>query len=153
MSDLKTLYVSRKVLNGEVLLDWAKQEGFKNLLDPSELHVTIAFSKKAVDWDQFEPRKTKLYMNILRSEVKPLGGEGAVVVKFNSNILSKRWKEFVDGGCSWDFDGYQAHVSFTYDGTDIDTTKVKQFKGELEFGHEIFKEVDLNWKAKAKREE
>ena len=152
MSNLKTLYVSRKVVNGEVLLDWAKNQGFKNLLEPSDLHVTIAFSRKAVDWSQFEPRKTKLSMNILRSEVKALGGEGAVVVKFNSKILSNRWKDFIDGGCSWDFDGYQSHVSFTYDGTDLDLSKVEPFKGELEFGHEIFKEVDLNWKAKVKKE-
>jgi hypothetical protein len=146
----KTLYVHRPLLNGNDIIKWAKQQGFKKTLLPSDMHVTIAFSKNSVDWKQFTPKNTRITIEVNDSIIKPLGDEGAVVLKFDSNILQKRWAEFRKGGASWDWPEYQPHVSISYNGNGLDLKKMKPYRGKLIFGPEIFKEVDLGWKDKVK---
>lgn len=152
---MQTLYVKRSLLNYEEYISWAKQQGFADILKGEDLHVTIAFSKSLVNWTNFEPA-TNNYVNesnIDNRMVTPLGDEGAVVLKFYSPTLQVRWRHFINGGCSWDYSSYQPHVSVTYSGLNVDLTKVKPFSGKLIFGPEIFKEVDLNWKAKLNKNE
>jgi len=150
LQNLKTLYVYRPLLNADEIIKWAKGEGFEKTLPPNELHVTIAFSKEKMDWSSFKPENNKLIVRKGKRSVALLG-EKAAVVKFESNILQKRWKQFIDGGASWDWDKYQPHVSITYDGKDIDLSKIKPYNGELIFGPEQeFKEVDLDWDKKVK---
>lgn len=144
----KTLYVNRPLLNVDEFVSWAKNAGFKNTLKEKDFHATIAFSKKAVNWDVFHPQNNKITISGGKRTVSPLGDEGAVVLKFESTELYKRWKEFLTGGCSWDYDSYQPHVSITYDGSSIDLKKIEPYNGKLIFGPEVFKEVDLNWKSK-----
>ena len=145
---MKTLYVHRSLINAEHFIKWAKDQGFEKTLDPEDLHVTIAFSKKEVDWSKWEPKNNNITVTGWERKVGPLGDEGAVVLHFESPSLQDRWKEFKDGGCSWDWDGYKPHVSITYKGNDIDLSKVNPYNGPLIFGPEEFKEVDLNWKDK-----
>jgi len=42
----KTLYVDRKLINGDEFIEWANSQGFTKTLEPNDLHATIAFSKK-----------------------------------------------------------------------------------------------------------
>lgn len=152
MQNLKTLYVHRPLLNAKELLKWAESQGFEKILDPSDMHVTIAFSKDEVNWNQFKPRESKITIKLNSSTTKQLG-EDAIVVAFDSDLLQKRWKEFRDGGCSWDWPSYQPHVSITYHGSNLNLKNVKPYTGTLVFGPEIFKEVDLDWKEKVKNEQ
>jgi hypothetical protein len=46
---------------------------------------------------------------------------------------------------SHDFDEYQPHVTITYEGSDLDLSKVEPYRGELVFGPEIFAEVVDDW--------
>lgn len=147
----KTLYVHRKLINGKEFVRWAKRQGFKNILDADDLHVTIAFSKKQIDWTNLTPKKNTLKLMGGTRSVIPLGNEGAVVLKFASNKLQEGWQYYIDHGASWDWDSYKPHVSITYDGTDVDLKKVKPFTGDMFFGPEIMKEVDLEWKSKVKK--
>jgi 2'-5' RNA ligase len=151
MQNLKTLYVYRPLLNAKELEKWAESQGFEKILDPSDMHITIAFSKENVDWKNFKPRNSRVSIKLNSSTIKQLG-EDAVVVAFDSDILQKRWKEFKDGGCSWDWPTYQPHVSITYHGSKLDLKKLKPYNGELVFGPEIFKEIDPDWKEKVKDE-
>lgn len=146
----KTLYVDRPLLNGEQLVEWARKAGFDKVLDPSDMHVTIAFSRGVVDWANFKPKTDTLrVLSTDNRSMIPLGDKGAVVLKFSSSRLQSRWKEFVDGGCSWDYPGYQPHITITYNG---DTEKVDKtpYNGPLIFGPERFKEVELDWEKKVK---
>ena len=147
----KTLYVHRKLINGKEFVRWAKRQGFKNILDADDLHVTIAFSKKQIDWTNLTPKKNTLKLMGGTRSVIPLGNEGAVVLKFTSNKLQEGWQYYIDHGASWDWDSYKPHVSITYDGTEVDLKKVKPFTGDMIFGPEIMKEVDLEWKGKVKK--
>ena len=152
MQNLKSLYVYRPLLNTEEFIDWAKKEGFEKTLPPEDMHVTVVFSKEKMDWSPFSPEKNKLIVKKGKRSLA-LFGEKAAVLKFESNVLQKRWNQFIDGGASWDWDKYQPHVSITYDGKDIDLSKIKPYNGELIFGPEQqFKEVDLDWDKKVKEQ-
>lgn len=141
----KMLYVNRPLLNGEDVVKWAKSVGFKTTLDPSEMHVTIAFSKEPVDWDQFEPAEKHLSIAGGKRSIRQFEG-GATVLVFESELLHKRWEEFKDGGASYDFPEYHSHVTISYKAEDLDVSKVDPYMGALKFGAEEFKVPDLDWK-------
>jgi hypothetical protein len=142
---VKTLYVSRPLNNGEEFIEWAKSQGFEKTLDESEFHVTIAFSRDKVDWDKIEEQTNTMTIEGGIRTVEPLGSDGAVVLKFKSEFLPKRWKEIKDLGASWDYEGYTPHVTITYKGTDIDLSQVKPFTGKIILGPETMTELDEDW--------
>ncbi len=152
----RTLYVHRPLKNADAVREWAKGQGFKTTLPAGDMHATIAFSKEPVDWngvpDGFDGEIVPASAdqeNGARS-VEQLGDKGAVVLRFESPDLASRWRQFRRAGASWDHDSYQPHVTITYDAGDVDLSKVEPYDGPLEFGEEVFAEVDSGWAAKAK---
>lgn len=146
-ADLRPLYASRKVANADQLLRWAKEQGFRTTLPAGDLHVTIAFSRTPLDWFAVGEAWSET-VTVLPGgprAVEPLGDKGAVVLKFKSSELEARWQQFRDAGASWDYDGYQPHVTLTYDPGDLDLAKVEPYLGKLEFGPEIFAPLDEDW--------
>lgn len=146
-TDPRPLYVYRRLKNARDLIAWAKRQGFKSTLPASDLHVTIAYSKRPVNWftmgadwstqvtvEEGGPRA-----------VDRLGTEGAVVLHFVSNDLKWRNEAMREAGASWDFEDYLPHVSFTYDPGDIDLTKVEPYTGKLIFGPEVFEMIEDGW--------
>jgi len=146
MSDPRPLYVSRPLINAGEFMDWALSQGFKNPSPMESFHTTIAYSKTAVDWDRFQIQNNIIRVSCGQRSVVPLGDKGAVVLKFRCPFLSNRWKEFTDGGCSWDWPTYQPHVTITYQGADVDLTQVHPFTKPLVFGPEVFAVLNPDWK-------
>jgi uncharacterized protein len=142
----KTLYVNRPLLNGHHIVEWAKSQGFKTTIDPSDMHATIAFSKQPVDWNKIEPLKGDFILRGAMGTVKQFDNS-ATVMTFKSGRLSQRWNEFIKAGASWDWPEYQPHITISYKADNIDPSKVRPFEGTLWFGPEKFKEVDLDWKS------
>lgn len=153
---MKTLYVKRKLLNASELIEWAKKVGFETTLEPDDMHITCAFSKEEVDWNDIHLDSAPHQVDLNSPdeyEIKPLGDKGAVVLKFSDEYLESRWKYFRKHGASWDYEGYQPHVSITYDGADMDVENIHKFSDmRLLFGPEIRAEVDLDWDKKLKEE-
>lgn len=149
----RTLYVQRKLLNAAELIAWAKGQGFESTLSADELHVTVAYSRTAVDWLKLgsgwgeEDGKLTVAAGGARI-VEPLGDKGAVVLLFTSSQLSWRHEEMIRNGASHDFPEYQPHVTITYAGGDVDLSKVEPYRGKLVFGPEIFEEIDEDWTGK-----
>lgn len=144
----RTLYVSRKLVNGAEFLAWAKGQGFTTTLAADDLHVTIAYSRQPLDWMKvgeswsFGDKNGNLTVNPGGARlVEPLGGEGAVVLLFNSSDLAWRHMAIREAGASWDHEGYQPHVTITYEPGDLDLSKVEPYRGKLVFGPEVFEEV------------
>ncbi len=143
----RPLYVRRKVTNGADILAWAKAQGFEVTVPADDLHVTIAYSRQALDWMKvggdwggrqdggltIAPGGARL--------VEPLGSEGAVVLLFNSSELAWRHMQIREAGASWDYEEYQPHVTITYAAGDLDLSKVEPYRGKIEFGPEIFEEL------------
>ncbi|QSR18420.1 anti-CBASS protein Acb1 family protein [Novosphingobium sp. KA1] len=154
----RPLYVQRKLLNGAALIAWAKANGFKSTLAADDLHVTVLYSKTAVDpmkmgesWSGDENGNIR---------VKPGGpraierfGENAVVLLFASWELESRHRSMVDAGGSHDFDEYHPHVTISFDVPDaFDLAALKPYAGALEFGPELFEPLNLDWKRKVTEE-
>jgi hypothetical protein len=133
------------------VIKWAKGQGFTTTVPADELHVTVLFSRTPVDWlkmgspwDQDDQGRLKVAPGGARV-IEPLGDKGAVVLLFNSSSLSWRHEEMVRNGASHDYDEYQPHVTITYEGSDLDLSKVEPYRGELVFGPEVFAEVEEDW--------
>jgi hypothetical protein len=157
---LKTLYCSRKLLNAKDVIEWAKAQGFKNVLEPKDMHVTIAYSKEKIDWsdmtdsfDHITSRKDGKKDDTKR-EVHAFGEDKkAIVLTFENADLHRRWEEFTEHfGASWDFPDYRPHVSITYDGLPegLKLSDIKPYEGELYFGPETMDEVNTDWKSNVK---
>lgn len=144
----KSLYVNRPLANAEEFIEWAKSQGFEKITEPADLHVTVLYSKGEVDWAQFELETDKLTVKGGKRKVEPLGDEGAVVLKFDTQHLQDRHDHFVDGGATHDYDSYKPHVTITYDGQGVDLGTVEPYAGPLIFGPEEFEEIDGEWKPK-----
>jgi phage-related protein (TIGR01555 family) len=150
----RSLYVSRKLLNGAELAKWAKAQGFETTLAPEDMHVTVLFSRTAVDWLKMgEGWGTEADGGVVVKAGGPRALEqfdgGAVVLQFASWSLSSRHDDMVRAGASHDYAEYIPHVTLSYalpEGVDLDA--IKPFTGELRFGPELFEPLDDDWKSK-----
>jgi len=149
----RTLYVSRKLLNADEVISWAKGQGFTTTQPAEDMHVTICFSRQPVDWmkvgeawNEDENGRMTVHAGGPRA-VEPLGDKGAVVLLFGASSLSYRHEGIKrETGASFDYSEYQPHVTITYDvPPDLDLEKVRPYRGKLVFGPEIFEEVNEDW--------
>lgn len=143
----RTLYVHRPVLNGSVILEWARSQGFRSTLDSDDLHVTIAFSRTPVDWMAMgQPWESEITIPEGGPRlVETLGPKGAVVLLIASSHLSWRHEEMKRAGASWDWPEYQPHITITYEGNGGDLKGVEPYQGEIVLGPEVFAEVVEDW--------
>jgi len=109
-----------------------------DLVSADEMHTTIAFSKKKVAWDDFTPDTKDLEITLENASIEKLGD--AIVIMFESKDLEKGWKKYIDGGASWDYEGYKPHISLSYN-ADQDISAVSTFSGKVSFGAEVFNEI------------
>lgn len=141
------LYVSRTLMPEAAapLRSWATAAGLVDVEPASEMHVTVAYSRAPVDWFQFGSWFAR------DSLMVPPGGPrrieefkgGVVVLRFTAPDLAERWREFRQGGCSWDFPSYSPHVTIAKGAGDADLGRLKAYTGALAFGPEEFAPLDL----------
>lgn len=139
-----TLYVKRNVENAEEIIEHFKNQGFEKTLTPQDLHVTVMLSKAEVEWPEMDDDSVVIHSTRDRL-VTPLGDKGAVVQKFYSKTLERRWKNLCEHGCSWDWPNYQPHVTITWDAGDIDLEKIEPYMGSIVLGPEIAEHVKEDW--------
>ncbi len=147
------LYVYRKLLNAADLIAWAREQGFKTTLPADDMHVTVLYSRSAVDpikmgeaWFGQDDGGLTVKAGGPRAIEKL--GEDAIALLFASSHLSWRHREMVEAGASHDYPDYQPHVTITYSAPDgIDLDAIKPFAGELRFGPEIFEPLNEDWKS------
>ncbi len=142
----RSLYVSRKVINGAEIIAWAKSQGFESAVPATDLHVTVAYSRNPVDWMKVGESwsgdgKGQLKIAPGGARLIDKFGEGAVVLLFNSSELAWRHVSIVEAGASWDWPDYQPHITFTYEPGSVDIDKVEPYRGAIELGPEIFEEL------------
>lgn len=144
----RPLYVSRKVKNVADIKAWAKSQGLPELQD--DLHVTVAFSRTAVDWikmgQDYRDFNGKGTGELVVSAggprvVEPLGDRTAVLMFANSD-LSWRNREMRDLGASWDYEDYHPHISLT--GEPVDLSNVEPYRGKIVLGPEIFEDLNID---------
>lgn len=147
-SDPRPLYVYRRLKNAKDVIAWAKSQGFTSTLAARDMHVTVTYSRRAVNWFSIGGLWTHGECEVAPGgprAVDKLGSDGAVVLHFNSSDLTWRNKEMREAGCSWDYPEYQPHLTLSYNGAPDDLSKVEPYQGKLEFGPEIFEPIDNDW--------
>ena len=142
----ETLYIHRPLLNGPHLLAWAVAQGFNSIIPIHDLHVTIAFSKKALNWSAipFDHRSVTVIGG--QRSIEKFDG-GAVVLRFKSKELEDRWQEIIDQGASWDWPHFKPHITLSYSvPPEFDIDEIDPFDGVLKFGHENWSSIREDWK-------
>jgi hypothetical protein len=144
----RSLYVSRKVLNAAAILAHFEMQGVTPTLEPEQLHVTVAYSKAAVDWmkipaDWAASQDGRLSIAAGGPRMMDKYGE-ALVLLFNSWQLSSRHGDMREAGASWDHADYQPHITIAYN-ADHAAEGLKPYTGPIELAPEIFETVDENW--------
>lgn len=142
----RSLYVRRDVLNVSAIKAWAKKQGFATTLD--DLHVTIIYSKTAVDWlkigsdDWSSDDKGNLTVKAGGPRVIEKFGDEAIVLAFSNSSLQYRHMSAKDNGATSDYEDYTPHITITYlPPAGLDLSKVVPYSGVIELGPEIFEEV------------
>lgn len=136
----RPLYVSRKVLNVADLKAWAKGQGLPELQD--DLHVTVAYSRKPLDWMAAGTswQETVTIPAGGPRLVEPLGGQTAVLL-FTCDDLIYRHSRIIEAGASYDWPEYQPHISLTKEPL-VELEAVEPYRGAIELGPEIFEELN-----------
>lgn len=145
----RPLYVRRDLLNAADLIAWAEANGITETLDPADMHVTVLYSKRAVDpmamgetWGS-EP-DGGLIVKAGGPRAVERFGEGALVLQFASWSLASRHADMIRAGATHDWPEYAPHVTISYSAGDIDLSAIKPYSGELRFGPEIFSPITLD---------
>lgn len=116
-STTRSLYIKRDLLSALDLMQWAKAQGFEAVLDPSDMRVTQCYSSQPVDWSTVtRDAPTMVVAEGGRRTIEPLGDEGAIVLRFESDEMTARWHELMGQGVSHDYDTYKPHVTITFRG-------------------------------------
>lgn len=139
----RTLYVSRKVENAAEIAQHYADQGVTGAFDPAELHVTVVYSRNAVDWMkvgsawegtiEVPPGGPRL-----NEKFGPMGD--VLVLAFASRELQWRHDMALEQGASSDWPEYQPHISIAKGGS-YDLTTLTPWTGPIKLGPEIFEEL------------
>ncbi len=147
------LYVYRKLLNAEEIIDWLKETGmFLECLTADDFHITVISSQNKVNWEKFSADTNDITVPYHSSRrIVPLGKQ-ALVFSFDSKELEDIQKDYVELGAKSKFPKYIPHIAFSYNAgiyseeyvTECTKTLVgkKMFQGDFKFGKEIFDNVN-----------
>lgn len=136
---MKPLYCSRKLLKSEEFIHWMDSNNIIDSLGSDELHLTVAYSSKSVDWDNINIDKYMLLVPRHNRKIKLFGN--SLVLTVSSSYLKDRWEYYMEHGCSWDFPEYAAHISLSYNYKTF-PTDIEPFQGDILLGPEILKDIE-----------
>jgi phage-related protein (TIGR01555 family) len=148
----RTLYVYRPVTNWKEIAKWAKANGIATTVG-KEMHVTLAYSNKAVDWmeagEDWGGNDNSGNLTIKPGGVRLVEKLGdAICLLFVSSALSWRWCQIKEGtGADWKWPEYQPHITLTYHADSaLDLYAMQAFTGEIVLGPEVFETVNSDYK-------
>lgn len=148
----RPLYVYRPLVNWKEVADWYKANTDLEVTVGDAMHVTVIYSKKAVDWikvgeDSYSTTNDKGQLVIKPGGPRVMEKYGeALVLAFASSDLSYRHASAeYRADCSWDFEDYTPHVTITYQGGAADIRNMSAYPGELVFGPETFEEIKASF--------
>lgn len=144
-------YISRPVTNAKDIHDWAVAQGFKNVVPPEKMHVTVAYSKAPIDASSLTKASPNITVSGDKREVKKLGDDDVPVLRFNSKELDADWQRTIDAGASWDHGhspgSYQPHVTLSYESQPI-PSGMKPYAGPILLGPEKAEPLQTDWSQK-----
>lgn len=146
---VRSLYVSRKVLNADEILAHYAAQGLEGLEPADELHITVIYSETEIDWMLISPDWSSEPYQIPAGGPRQMdlyGPQGDVLVLLlNDDHLEWRHEHMIAKGAVSKWPGYQPHITLAKPvSTDLDTDAIEPWRGPVVLGPEIFEEIDPN---------
>lgn len=143
----KTMYVRRKLHpeSAKEIQRWAREVGLKKCLRNQDFHVTLIYSKTAVDWKDIELNEKELVLPKTDKRKLEFFGDILVMRLPDTPGLTSRHKYFLSKGAKSDFPDYKAHITISWDTKDVSKDIVKWLKpydGKIILQGETRKEID-----------
>ena len=141
--DNRGTYVSLKVINCVELAEHFKSQGL-NIIKPSELHCTVAYSTNTFEHKDnpetivVSPVDVEMHLSTL--------GDNCIVLKINNQEVTKRHEKTIEEGATHRYTTYQAHITLKYSGTDLDLNKLIKPDFDILLGNETTEPLNLDWK-------
>lgn len=131
------LYVDRPVVDDGGLRQWAIDAGLTDVLSPEELHVTVTYSRSAVDVSA-APAATGSVA--ARPAGRAIQLRSALAMPLLSIELQRGHRRYRDAGASHDYgDEYTPHITLKYDPTPDEVARLEAappFTGRVILGPE-----------------
>ena len=157
-SGAKPLYMKRKVMNAEHIVEWAKSQGIPTTLDPDDMHVTVIYSKEPFSEEYTQSAEMQgeapMYYggHVVRGgkrSVERLGQNGeALVLKIECPKLALDHYTFRVMGASSDWPDYKPHITLSWQADGIDEGDVEPFDGDIVLSDIYVSLLDEDWKSK-----
>ncbi|MES2340093.1 MAG: anti-CBASS Acb1 family protein [Pseudomonadota bacterium] len=149
----RSLYIRRDVVNYRDLLAWARDVGLPNVVPGASMHVTLIYSKKAVDWMKITGDWNSDAQGRMR--IPPGGarllermgpGGRCVVLEFTHDALVWRNEQILRAGAQSKWPEYRPHIALSWDVPEsFALEKLEPYRGRLVLGPEIFEEIIEDW--------
>lgn len=133
------------------LHDWASEQGIPNLIDPSQYHTTLVYSRKAFD-PGYKELDVSFSGKIIGYDLfKNSKGTPALVLKLESPELVDMHSEYRSNhGATHDYTDYTPHVTLSYDVPEnFKLEELPNFK--VTYDKLNVSELDLDWASKVKK--
>jgi hypothetical protein len=140
----KGTYVAVKVINNKELTEWFSNQGL-TIEDPSDLHITIAYSSKyfkhKINEDNIIiPKNDVLGFDLFGDD------EDILVMTLKSKELSNRHKLTDEEGAYYDYPVYQPHITLSYNFKPTKRTKLSEYfklpNFDIVLGNEYVEDLD-----------
>jgi len=141
MDNVNGTYVAMKVLNSEELIEFCASQGLV-VTKPDEMHVTIAYSRKAFD---FYPAMVDKTIRVEPGHSRFDMLNGCLVIMLDSVELQCEFVRTREAGAQFDYDIYRPHVTIEYDCGDVDFSYLKNPDFCICLGQEYVEELDPDW--------
>lgn len=138
------LYVRRNLLpaSAAALTNWARVNGFTNIVPIEEMHSTLVYS---TEWVDLTPKMDYIGFGQPGKKVRHLGSNGAVVLTINAPVFKERWNQAEQLGSKSPWSESLPHITITYDAQDVDVTAIEPYVGGLMFGPELHADLNESW--------
>lgn len=157
-SGAKPLYMKRKVLNAERIIEWAKSQGVETTLDADDMHVTVIYSKEPFSeeytrlaelQDDHPMWHGQLVVRGGKRSVERLGQNAeALVLKIECSQLASEHYAFRAMGASSDCPDYKPHITLSWQADGIDADTIEPFDGDIVLSDIFVSLLDEDWKSK-----
>lgn len=140
----RRLYVERKVLNGQEIVDWFKAQGIPTCLPPDKMHITVCYSKKEFDPVGLHPDSEPIAVTGGQRELKIFGppDDQVLVMTLQSTELQHDHMLYRERGASWDWPSYEPHVTITTQvPPGLDKRKLTPYPGTVNLSAEEWSDV------------
>jgi phage-related protein (TIGR01555 family) len=146
----RTLFISRAVKNWRAIRAFYEEQGVANVKS-EDMHVTICYSKKPVDWldvreDAWgnQDEKGNLTVRAGGPRVNEQFGKYFVLAFANSDLAYRHSSILERTEGTWEYDDYTPHVSISKEPGAVDPLTTKAWTGPIELGPEIFEEIQVD---------